>query len=903
MLSFRHTSARAIGSGRLLNARPRLPASFLQASPLRRHIPRAAAARVLSARQYSSADTSPHLSTRSTVVQLLSNIGSKREVQQYLSHFSSVSSQQFAVIKVGGAIITEHLQTLSSALAFLNHIGLYPVVVHGAGPQLNKMLEAAGVEPQFEDGIRITDGKTLALARSLFLEENLKLVEELEDLGVRARPITSGVFTADYLDKDKYDLVGKINKVDKKPIEAAIRAGCLPILTSMAETDEGQVLNVNADVAAGELARELQPLKIVYLSEKGGLFNADTSEKISAINLDEEYDHLMTQWWVRHGTRLKIKEIRDLLVDLPRTSSVAIIHPADLQKELFTDTGAGTLIRRGNKLHVKTDLSHFESLDTLKEVLVRDREGLDAKATVDRYLDELKSRPFQAYSDEPMEALAIVLPPHGDSSLAHLATFTITKAGWLTNVADNVFASLKKDHPKLVWTVKEDDENLTWFFDKAEGSLSRQGEVMFWYGIESAEGVKELMAEFSKYGRSMLGGSNLESRLSQAAQAASTKAGGAQQQKRAFSSLSSAKPQSRMSTQTRPSYKRSSTTFSSSARGYASTTNPNPPLGSRNSSNDQPVNVGLIGARGYTGQALISLLNTNPFMNLQHVSSRELAGKKLQGYEKRDITYENLTADDVRRMEEKGEIDCWVMALPNGVCKPFVDAIDQAGKRSVVVDLSADYRFDDKWTYGLPELVTRSDIAKATRISNPGCYATAAQLGIAPLVPHLGGQPTVFGVSGYSGAGTKPSPKNDVDNLTNNIIPYSLTDHIHEREISSQLGESVAFIPHVAVWFQGIHHTISIPLKHEMTSRDIRTLYQDRYAGEKLVKVRGEPPMVKAISGKHGVEIGGFGVHSSGKRVVVCVTIDNLLKGAATQCLQNMNLALGYAEFEGIPLE
>ena len=88
---------------------------------------------------------------------------------------------------------------------------------------------------------------------------------------------------------------------------------------------------MNADVAAGELARALQPLKIVYLSEKGGLFNGDTKEKISAINLDEEYEDLMSgrHWWVRHGTRLKIKEMNDLLADLPRTSSVAIIHVRD----------------------------------------------------------------------------------------------------------------------------------------------------------------------------------------------------------------------------------------------------------------------------------------------------------------------------------------------------------------------------------------------------------------------------------------------------------------------------------------------------------------------------------------------------------------------------------------------
>ncbi|KAA8569362.1 hypothetical protein EYC84_001012 [Monilinia fructicola] len=768
--------------------RARTATSKFPSSSTARSLPQATTAVALSSRRQYSAPATDSFSTRSTVVQLL----------------TPCPPQQFAVIKVGGAIITEHLESLTSALAFLNHVGLFPVVVHGAGPQLNKLLEDAGVEPQFEEGIRVTDGKTLAVARKLFLEENLKLVEKLEEMGVRARPITSGVFGADYLDKEKYNLVGKINKVNKGPIEAAINAGCLPILTSMAETPEGQVLNVNADVAAGELARELQPLKIVYLSEKGGLFNADTNEKISAINLDEEYDSLMSQWWCRYGTRLKIKETKQLLDLLPRSSSVAIIHPADLQKELFTDTGAGTLIRRGNKLATVSSLSEFEDIQKLKDVLVRDREGLDARATVDRYVDGLKNKEFKAYFDEPMDALAIVLPPKSPSSLSNLATFTITKAGWLTNVADNVFAAIKKDHSKLVWTVKEDDENLTWFFDKADGSLSKDGEVMFWYGITDGDEVKELMTELHRAARAATGMS-----------AAMAGQGGIKQQARAFSTFA-----------------RRPTAGSSRAQ---------------NSSNTQPAKIALIGARGYTGQALINLLNAHPNMDLRHVSSRELAGQKLKGYEKRDITYENLSPEDVRRMEENGEIDCWVMALPNGVCKPFVDAVNEASG-----------------TYGLPELVNRSDIAKATRISNPGCYATAAQLGIAPLVPFLGGQPTIFGVSGYSGAGTKPSPKNDVENLTGNIIPYSLTDHIHEREISNQwVGAEVAFIPHVAV------------------CRDIRNLYQERYAGEKLVKITGEAPSVKAISGKHGVEIGGFGVHSSGKRVVVCATIDNFVEGSS----------------------
>ncbi|EGP88407.1 uncharacterized protein MYCGRDRAFT_104147 [Zymoseptoria tritici IPO323] len=849
-------------------------------------------------RQYATTRAQNESSARSAVINVLNNIGSKREVQQYLAQFTSVSSQQFAVIKVGGAILTDYIDVLCASLRNLNQMGLYPVIIHGGGPQLNDLLQKAGVEPQYSEGIRITDGKTLGIARKLFLQENLKLVEALESWGVRARPITSGVLMAEYKDKDTYQFVGEVNQVNAEGVRAAIADGYIPVLTCMAESEDGQVLNVNADKAAAELAKELVPLKIVYLSEKGGLHNKETGKLIEAINLDEEYDAYMKMPWVIHGTRSKIRDIKTLLDDLPRSSSVAIIHPESLERELFTHSGAGTLIRRGTKLLQASSLKEFGNLDKLKETLVREREGLDAANVVDGYLEILESRPFRAYYDESMEALAIVLPPQeGSTALGHLATLTMTRSAWLSNIADNVFQNLKRDFPKLAWTVKQDDENLTWFSEKADGSIARQGEVLFWYGIESPDEVRELMSEFVQHGRQMFGDINLESQLHRAAAAATriraraAELGGrGAQQSRGFSTNARPMNRSRFGVPAR-------------TRNYT-TTNPNPPLGIKNREKDYPAKVALIGARGYTGQALIDLLNRHPNMDLCHVSSRELAGKKLKGYEKKEIIYESLSPDDVRRMAEKKEIDCWVMALPNGVCKPYVDAIEESGhKEAVIVDLSADYRFDSKWTYGLPELVQRSKIASATRISNPGCYATGAQLGISPLVPFLASAPTVFGVSGYSGAGTKPSPKNDVKVLTDNLIAYSLTDHIHEKEISNQLGTEVAFIPHVAVWFAGIHHTISLPLKDKMASRDVRQLFQDRYDKEKLIRITGESPMVKNIAGKHGVEIGGFAVHSSGKRAVINVTIDNLLKGAATQCLQNMNLALGYAEYEGIPLE
>ncbi|WWD06738.1 acetylglutamate kinase [Kwoniella europaea PYCC6329] len=608
---------------------------------------------------------------RDTIIRLLYSLGSRHEVERYLRIFTQSSKDaspggvlpeaKFAVLKIGGAILTNELDDLALSLSFLNRLGLFPIVLHGAGPQLNDILEAEGIVPDYEDGIRITDPKTLSIARRVFLQENLKLTTALERLGTRARPIPTGVFTADYLDKAKYGLVGKITRVDKAPIEAAIKAGCLPILTSLAENAEGQILNVNADVAAGELARVLEPMKIVYLNEKGGLFHGVSGKKISTINLDEEYDSLMKESWVKFGTKLKIREIKELLDTLPRTSSVAIISTGMLQKELFTDAGAGTLIRRGHKLYKQPGVEAVGSTQLRQVFTERDPEVISGKRSVAEIFGDFKNTPTTIYGDEP------------------------------------------------------------------------------------------------------------------------------------------------------------------------------------------------------------------------EVSGRQDSSK------------------------EEGPLRCKNTQLPN---------------------TSADYRFEKDWTYGLPELYGREESKRSTRISNPGCYATNTQLLLAPLMPHLdkSQMPSVFGVSGFSGAGTKSGekdeegrpktvPKISAQDLGLSIRPYTLTDHIHEREASNHLSSltsqqdfKLAFIPNVAPWFSGIISVLTAPLDKSFRASEIFELYQEKYQNERLIELGKTVPDVRDIEGRHGWKMGGVQVHSSGKRVVVVGTLDNLLKGAATQCMQNLNNALGYEELAGIPL-
>ncbi|HEU0276201.1 MAG TPA: N-acetyl-gamma-glutamyl-phosphate reductase [Rhodanobacteraceae bacterium] len=309
--------------------------------------------------------------------------------------------------------------------------------------------------------------------------------------------------------------------------------------------------------------------------------------------------------------------------------------------------------------------------------------------------------------------------------------------------------------------------------------------------------------------------------------------------------------------------------------------------------------IGIVGARGHTGAELIRLIVAHPALELAFVSSRALAGEPVRDHNDvytSDLRYESLDPAAVAAKRA----DVVVLALPNGKSLPFVEALDAGAPDTLIVDLSADHRFDDGWYYGLPEL-TRGKWRGGHRISNPGCYATAIELSVAPLKGSLAAPPVCFGVSGYSGAGTTPSDKNDPEKLHDNLMPYALTGHLHEREASFQLGLPVEFMPHVASHFRGLTVTVNLYLSHAMQREEVLKRFRDAYAGDELVHVGDDAPWVSRVAGKHWAEIGAFTMSADGRRVVVVATLDNLLKGAATQAIQNINRALGLDELTGIP--
>lgn len=309
--------------------------------------------------------------------------------------------------------------------------------------------------------------------------------------------------------------------------------------------------------------------------------------------------------------------------------------------------------------------------------------------------------------------------------------------------------------------------------------------------------------------------------------------------------------------------------------------------------------IGVVGARGYAGGELLRLLADHDGLTVAHAASRALAGRPVQELEASLAEELTIVAPGPDAAVAAG-LDACVLALPNGEAAPYVAAFERAAPETVLVDFSADHRSAVGWAYGLPEL-NRAALKGARRIANPGCYATAAQLALAPLVDMLAGPASAFGVSGWSGAGTRPSPRNDAARLAESVMPYAVAGHGHEREIRAGLGGApVNFTPHVAGFFRGLIVTAHAPLTPGATAADVVARFAKAYGSEPLVDVVAEPPEVRDARDTPRAVVGGVTVVEDEGRAVVSCVLDNLLKGAASQALQNLNLALGCPETQGL---
>lgn len=422
---------------------------------------------------------------RPILVELLSQLGSSREAREYLRRFSSVDSAQFAVVKVGGGVLAEELEHLVSSLSFLRRVGLYPIVLHGAGPQLTQALTEAGIETEIVDGMRVTTAEVMATVRPVVYQQNLKLVEALEACGTRARSLLHGVFEADYLDAPRYGLVGDVIEVKTEALKAAVDAGALPVVACLGESRSGQVLNINADVAARALVLKVQPYKVIFLTPTGGMLD-EAGRVISAINLETDYDQLMAAEWVHSGMRLKLVQIKYLLDQLPESTSVSITSAADLTRELFTHLGSGTLIRRGERF---TQLSELDAprraaLGALLEECFERRLRPD-------YFDRLELDSLLWSSSHRAGAVII----RGADGIPYMDKFAVTPIAQGEGLGAALWKQIRARWPRLYWRSRITNPINDWYHRNADASLRRGQWRVYSYGIDDAAQLGRLAAD------------------------------------------------------------------------------------------------------------------------------------------------------------------------------------------------------------------------------------------------------------------------------------------------------------------------------------------------------------------------------------------------------------------------
>lgn len=338
------------------------------------------------------------------------------------------------------------------------------------------------------------------------------------------------------------------------------------------------------------------------------------------------------------------------------------------------------------------------------------------------------------------------------------------------------------------------------------------------------------------------------------------------------------------------------------------------------------IKISIIGATGYTGAELVRLLSGHPQAELVALTTQSYVDMPFWEVYPHLYKYNQLIAEkmDLPRLLEQSDV--LFVALPHGHAMPVAREAASSGK--VVIDLGADFRLNDyrvyeEWykvdhqarelledaVYGLPE-VNREAVGKASLVANPGCYPTSAILALAPLLKNkLVNLKSIIidSKSGVSGAGRGLSLGSHFSEINQNFKAYNVAIHRHTPEIEQELGKiageavTVSFTPHLLPVTRGILSTVYAELASTLQQEDIQEIYQDYYQDEYFVRVlpKGILPQIKWVAGTNHCDI-GITVDNRTGRVVVISAIDNLVKGASGQAVQNMNIVCGLPEYTAL---
>jgi N-acetyl-gamma-glutamyl-phosphate reductase len=333
--------------------------------------------------------------------------------------------------------------------------------------------------------------------------------------------------------------------------------------------------------------------------------------------------------------------------------------------------------------------------------------------------------------------------------------------------------------------------------------------------------------------------------------------------------------------------------------------------------------IAIIGATGYTGSELVRLLTYHPEVEIVSITSETRKGEKFSDVHPQFLGICDLKLESINDLD-KHDPDIVFLALPHGVSMDFVSKNHDKGY--TIIDLSGDFRLNDKATYeewykkdhifeqgfenavyGLPELY-RDQIKGSKLIANPGCFPTASILTMLPLAIEQVIETSniiVDAKTGVTGAGIKASNVTHFPNVNDNFTAYGVSTHRHTIEIQERMTDcsstdvSLLFTPHLLPVDRGILATVYLKPKGKTSQSTIDKLYQKHYENEPFVRYRHTIPQIKQVRGTNFCDV--TAKYDSRTHTIIAIgAIDNLVKGAAGQAIQNMNIALGFSETLGL---
>lgn len=417
---------------------------------------------------------------RDIVTTLLHNLGGRAEVDRYLREYTGPG--RYAVVKVGGGLIADDLDELASALVFLHHVGLTPVVVHGGGPQLTAELAERKIDTEFIDGLRVTTPEVLAAAQRVFQRTGAQLADAIDARSVRARPMPSGVFEATPTERSDLGRVGEVSGVLIESVERASERGQIPVLSPIGTTADGTLLNINADTAARALALALNARKVIYLTPTGGILDPQGAV-IPAVNCTEDLGPMIASGTVSGGMARKLIEIDELLAELDEHASVAITSPAKVAQELFTHRGSGTLVRRGRPIRVQRGLAGLDRA-RITELL----EQSFGRRLDPGYLDSVDDA--WMYLGGDYAAIAIVKPRGPGDYLDKLG---LSERAQGIGLGASLWNRIRRDHPSLYWRSRTGNVANKWYLGRADGMRRSSEWLVFWYGTDREADIAALV--------------------------------------------------------------------------------------------------------------------------------------------------------------------------------------------------------------------------------------------------------------------------------------------------------------------------------------------------------------------------------------------------------------------------